>query len=119
MGEIIRMFDAVITAIAAITSVAVKALKAKKIMSSASTSKELAPEKSKELEKSEELEPCPFCDSEDINVGKFGAYPYTEYQVYCENCENGTAKFDSEEEAIAAWNKRAKRAKGYHHAQKT
>ncbi len=99
MGEIIRVIAAVVA----------KALKAKKI----SASKELAPEKS------EELEPCPFCDSEDINVGKFGAYPYTEYQVYCENCENGTAKFDSEEEAIAAWNRRAKIDKGFHHAQKT
>ena len=107
MGEIVRVIAAVVAIVA--KALKAKTLKAKKI----SASKELAPEKS------EELEPCPFCDSEDINVGKFGAYPYTEYQVYCENCENGTAKFDSEEEAIAAWNKRAKRAKGYHHAQKT
>ena len=60
-----------------------------------------------DLEYKEELKPCPFCGSESIAVELHG-----EYYVRCANCECQVAVvtplFDSKNEAITAWNRRAK-----------
>ena len=52
---------------------------------------------------SEGLKPCPFCgQTERLHKGDTG-YGIT---VYCE-CRNSTRTYHSEEQAIAAWNRRA------------
>ena len=49
----------------------------------------------------EELKPCPFCggEAEDFGVDVFW--------VTCKNCHIGTESFDTLQEAIEAWNRRA------------
>lgn len=70
---------------------------------------------------SNELLPCPFCggkaqserSTERFEYGTGGPYSVMEwgYYVYCEACSAGTHAVDvpppSEEEAVAAWNRRA------------
>lgn len=64
------------------------------------------------------LKPCPFCGGE-AKLSKFtmresvkdqhGIFPGKEYpvcRVVCTSCGTRTAQWDSEEEAIAAWNRR-------------
>lgn len=55
---------------------------------------------------SEELKPCPFCGGEAAT--KSTIYGYGErYEAYCTKCYIGLDLFESEEDAIKAWNKRA------------
>lgn len=55
---------------------------------------------------SEELKPCPFC-------GGQGDYYYImtmrKHWIGCSNCNCATDGYDTEEEAIEAWNTRAER----------
>ena len=54
-----------------------------------------------------ELKPCPFCDGNDLFVTYFGE---GDYQVVCHSndgvCEATGPSSETEEEAIAAWNRR-------------
>jgi len=53
---------------------------------------------------SEEPKPCPFCGSQpEIEVGNFGGFNHA---VHCESCGTMGIFCRSEEEAIAAWNRR-------------
>ena len=56
------------------------------------------------------LKPCPFCGGEaevDILEHQYRGFPKT-YGVMCLNCNCGTDWFfETEEEAVAAWNRRA------------
>lgn len=56
-----------------------------------------------EKEEEQKLKPCPFCGSTDI----FVYHSYVDYSVRCRNCLVRRGEFETEEEAIAAWNKRA------------
>lgn len=55
-----------------------------------------------------ELKPCPFCGGKaELNV-----YPFdtrNEYQVECENCFCQTYVYDTEQDAIEAWDRRAEK----------
>lgn len=48
----------------------------------------------------EKPKPCPFCGSENINVSK------TAHYVECNDCNVETMCYNTEEEAIEAWNRR-------------
>ena len=58
-----------------------------------------------EMEVKEELLPCPFCggkaSASDSGVS-VAAY------VRCDNCHSSSGDYDTKEEAIASWNRRAK-----------
>ena len=60
----------------------------------------------------QKLKPCPFCDSEYVNVNRhlymmeYGC-AMGDLFVKCENCGGCGPSKDSEEEAIKAWNRRA------------
>ncbi len=62
---------------------------------------------------SEKLKPCPRCGSEDLAYcppeceGHQAAWS-TEHSVYCHGCDTwlGSATVNSEDEMIAAWNRR-------------
>ena len=56
-----------------------------------------------------DLKPCPFCGGEaDILEHQFEGFSPT-YGVTCLDCNCETYQFfDTEDEAIAAWNRRAK-----------
>lgn len=54
-----------------------------------------------------ELKPCPFCGSE---ANMLGDYDYSNYHANCTNDECGcywVACYETEQEAIEAWNRRA------------
>ncbi len=56
----------------------------------------------------EKLKPCPFCGGEEISVGSFGAASGTFlHYVKCEECDGASTNHQFEDEAIAAWNRRA------------
>ena len=56
-----------------------------------------------------DLKPCPFCGGEaDILEHQYQGC-FTTYGVVCLDCYSGTDwSFETEDEAIAAWNRRAK-----------
>lgn len=61
-----------------------------------------------------ELKPCPFCGAVDevMTVGEFwaGVIPAgseIEHRVGCTDCDIWTPSYDTDEEAIEAWNRRA------------
>ena len=51
---------------------------------------------------SEQLKPCPFCGSEKVAVAGWSDC----CEVLCENCMSASRVANSEEKAIAAWNRR-------------
>jgi len=57
---------------------------------------------------SEGLLPCPLCQNDEVSVGSFNFSGFERYHVQCESGECGCAVqgHDSEESAIAAWNRR-------------
>lgn len=64
-----------------------------------------------------ELKPCPFCGGkanyycEELDWADWGYISATKYYntyVECEECGAGTASFDTEQQAIDAWNRREK-----------
>lgn len=57
-----------------------------------------------------ELLPCPFCGSE--NILEFGKQDDDWASVECRNCRAGTHKFENLQDAISAWNTRARLGKG-------
>ena len=57
----------------------------------------------REIEKEEELKPCPFCGGE---AELFGTETNGIFYVKCLECDVDS-NFDTPEEAIAAWNRRA------------
>ena len=50
-----------------------------------------------------ELKPCPFCSSKNIDIS---TYSTNVVFVQCDNCGATFPHFDSEKEAIEAWNRR-------------
>lgn len=61
----------------------------------------------------DELKPCPFCGKHDtgieIDSGEDYGFPVSKIKYYgmCYDCEAKTDEYFTEEEAIAAWNRRA------------
>lgn len=57
----------------------------------------------------EELKKCPFCGSNDVLIVK--AIDFRQTRIACNNTKGGcgasTDYFDTKEQAIAAWNRRA------------
>ena len=52
-----------------------------------------------------ELKPCPFCGGEaEIEMDDCW---YWNYHVFCQECKIGTDYYDTADEAIEAWNRRA------------
>ena len=56
---------------------------------------------------SEGLKPCPFCGGEDIAIGKLEIL-CIKYFIWCKTCEACSSSFLSLDDAINAWNRRAK-----------
>ena len=54
--------------------------------------------------KHNDLKPCPFCGGEDVIITEYDAVVVF---VQCDNCCATFPHFDSKEEAITAWNRRA------------
>ena len=55
----------------------------------------------------DELKMCPFCSSESRLLHQLVAAIRDDFWVVCRKCGMQTAHFDSKQEAIAAWNRRA------------
>ena len=60
---------------------------------------------------SEKLKPCPFCDSDRMSIEPDECWD-VQTIIRCEECNIRVGFFDSEEEAIKVWNKRAAETKG-------
>ena len=56
-----------------------------------------------------ELEPCPFCGGEAETLTAESMHGGNLYGVMCANCAGRSDVYDTEAEAIAAWNSRAER----------
>lgn len=60
-----------------------------------------------------ELKKCPFCGgigtmkTRYIGYGSIGLGSHDEYRVACKECRASSDEYRTEEEAIAAWNRRA------------
>ena len=58
-----------------------------------------------------ELKPCPFCGSSNVTLeveyGSDCGYGFGGHTVICNNCGVQTIYYETKEEAIEAWNKRA------------
>lgn len=50
----------------------------------------------------EKLKSCPFCGGEARTI----PYSFEDFAVRCKECGCGTGIYDTEEEAIEAWNRR-------------
>ena len=65
---------------------------------------------------SEKLKPCPFCGEKlEITANAYSSYysgpvwkHWNWYRVQCPQCEVQTTEYPTVEEAIEAWNRRAK-----------
>ena len=62
----------------------------------------------------DELKPCPFCGGEaKIKCGeivnRYNTAVYRHYHVECMSCGVDTRNFDTDDEAIEAWNRRTDR----------
>lgn len=56
----------------------------------------------------EELKPCPFCNGKSEIIDTGNHYPRTFYRIVCcSSCAVQGKFYDTEEEAIEAWNRRA------------
>ena len=55
----------------------------------------------------EVLKTCPFCGGEAEVMNGCACYEPDDYWIRCKKCEAETRIYDSEAEAIAAWNRRA------------
>ena len=57
------------------------------------------------------LKPCPFCGSNDIateeEYSSDTGYSFGGHIVICNDCEMQTKHYETQEEAVKAWNKRA------------
>lgn len=64
--------------------------------------------------KKEILKPCPFCGGDGHITGCETSVlrheDYVSWIVECEKCGAGTVEYDSEEKAVAAWNRRFENA---------
>lgn len=61
-----------------------------------------------DLEEVEDLKPCPFCRGEaKINLIVNTFYQYARYFSSCTRCSAESKVFETEQEAIEAWNTRA------------
>lgn len=61
------------------------------------------------LEAEEELRSCPFCGSEAELVHPLSkGYALDRYFVVCKACRAASTRYNTEADAIAAWNRRAK-----------
>lgn len=57
----------------------------------------------------DELKPCPFCGGKAGTVRRWQSGDGTGKDIWirCENCGMETIRYDTDEDAIAAWNRRA------------
>lgn len=54
--------------------------------------------------KETKLKPCPFCDSKHIDITSYGEVMWF---IQCDNCYATFPEFETKEQAIDAWNRRA------------
>jgi Lar family restriction alleviation protein len=62
------------------------------------------------IEMTEELKSCPFCGGADATIGtekKGKKHPWLRSYVHCKVCSANMYGFQTEDQAIAAWNRRA------------
>ena len=61
------------------------------------------------MNKNKKLKPCPFCGSDEVQISYEDTFSYDFRRgVYCSDCCGGMYPFyNSEAEAIEAWNTRA------------
>lgn len=55
-----------------------------------------------------ELKPCPFCGSEDVEIGDYNSNPphAWKWKAGCSDCGIWTDYFETKEEALNSWNAR-------------
>ena len=54
----------------------------------------------------EKLKPCPFCGGEASVYETGYMYSAPQYYICCDECGSGIAVFNTEQDAIEAWNRR-------------
>lgn len=55
----------------------------------------------------EELKPCPFCESHAVEACEDTDYPGCAWSVNCAICDGNVKAFESKDDAVGAWNRRA------------